>query len=217
MENKYKVIIVDDHEIFRDGLKFVLSLISGLEIINEAGNGNELLNILKYQKPDIILMDIAMPEMDGIIATKKVLRKYPDIKIIALSSYGDEVYYHKMINAGAAGFVMKKSGKDELGNAIKCVLNGNNYFSPSLLRKATVSVTNSDNYYFANREIKVTKREKEVLHLICQGYSNNEIAKKLFISSKTVDKHRTNLLSKTAAKNSANLVMFVIKNNLIEI
>ena len=217
MNNTVKICIVDDHEIFRDGLKFILSQIIGYEVIGEAGNGKEFLEFLDKLTPDIVLMDISMPEMDGIVASENAVKKYPQLKIIALSSYGDELYYYKMVKAGVSGFVQKKSGKDELEKAIKTVLSGDNYFPPQMLQKIIIKIGQSGPDSFTQPELSLSKREKEILKLICQGYSNIEISQLLFISPKTVDNHRTSLLAKTSTRNAASLVMFAIKNNLIEI
>jgi DNA-binding NarL/FixJ family response regulator len=217
MTSKVRVIIVDDHEIFRDGLKFILSQILGYDVIGEAGNGNEFLDLLEKDMPDVVLMDISMPEMDGVVASENALKKHPHLKIIALSSYGDEHYYYKMIKAGVMGYVLKKSGKEELEKAIQTVLNGDNYFSPLMLQKIIVRINHPEDDEATRPDLTLSKREKEVLKLISQGYSNNDISQMLFISPKTVDNHRTSLLSKTSTRNAASLVMFAIKNNIIEI
>lgn len=217
MKSKIKITIVDDHELFREGLNFVLSQIEDFEIINEASDGKQFLEIIRSDLPDIVLMDISMPEIDGIQATELAVKSYPDLKIIALTSYTDDIYYYKMIKAGVQGFILKSAGKDELKKAIHNVYHGNNYFPQNLLRKIIMKVGSSGEESLVNDKVQLSKREKEILLLICQGYSNNEIGKKLFISPKTVDNHRTRLLHKTSTKNSANLVMFAIKNKLIEI
>lgn len=216
MKTEVKVCIVDDHEIFRDGLKFIISQIIGYNVVGESENGKDFLELLNHISPDIVLMDISMPEMDGIAASELAIKKYPNLKIIALSSYGDDLYYYKMVKAGVSGFVQKKSGKDELEKAINAVLSGENYFPPQLLQKIIIKLGQSGPDSISNPDLNLSKREKEILKLICQGYSNNEISEMLFISPKTVDNHRTNLLSKTSSRNSASLVMFAIKNNLIE-
>lgn len=217
MSKIIEIFIVDDHAIFREGLSFVLSQINGFVVIGEASNGKEFLQKLEVQKPHIVLMDISMPEMDGIEATEKALAKHPELKIITLSSYGQESYYYRMIKAGVMGFIEKKAGKIEIQNAINAVNEGNNYFPQDILRKLIFKVSNEGTDNIGVDSVEISKREKQVLSLICQGYSNNQIAEKLFISPKTVDNHRTNLLSKTQTKNAAHLVMFAIKNHIIEV
>jgi DNA-binding NarL/FixJ family response regulator len=217
MSKIINIIIVDDHAIFRDGLKSLLSQIPNFHVLDEAKTGLDFLNILQNRKPDIVLMDISMPELDGDEATEKALLKYPDLKIIALSSYSDHIYYYKMIRAGVQGFVLKKSGREELEEAINTVFKGENYFPQDILRNLIFKLGNTGIESVLDDHVSLSKREKEVLQLICQGFTNIEIAEKLHISPKTVDNHRTKLLSKTNTKNSAHLVMFAIKNHLIEV
>jgi len=217
MNKEIKIIIVDDHAIFRDGLRFLLSQIYGFKVISEAENGIDLLKQLNTQNPDLILMDISMPKMDGIEATEKALQKNPNIKVIALSSYSDHVYYYKMIKAGVQGFVLKKTGKDELEKAINIVYKGGNYFPQDVLRNMIFNIGNKGIDSICSNKIILSKREQEVLYLICQGHTNNEIGESLHISPKTVDNHRTKLLSKTSTKNSAHLVMFAITHHLVEV
>ncbi len=217
MTNKISIVIVDDHAIFRQGLRFVLSQIDDFNVIAEACNGSQFINIINDINIDIVLMDISMPEMDGIEATKHALKIKPGLKIITLSTYGEEAYYYKMIKAGVMGFVQKKADIDELEMAIREVAAGGNYFPPNILRKLIVKVSSHGEQSLDSDLVKLTDREKDVLELICQGYSNNEIADTLFISPKTVDNHRTNLLQKTNTRNAANLVMFAIKNKLVNV
>lgn len=212
-KEKIKIIIVDDHELFRDGVKIVVSQLEGFEILAEASDGKEFLDILNVLVPDIVIMDISMPRLNGCQATKLALEKYPDLKIIALSMYGEEEYYFKMIEAGAKAFILKKSGKHEVETAIMEVAKGNNYFSQDLLKKMVLKINNKE----IDNRIHLTDREKEVLDLICNGLTNKEMGEKLFLSPKTIDRHRTSLLSKTNTKNTAQLVMFAIKHKLIEI
>lgn len=213
MNKEIEIVLVDDHVLFREGLKFILSNISGYKIFAEANNGIEFLEILKIHIPSIVIMDIAMPKMDGIEASTRAIKDYPELKIIALSSYDDEIYYKKLINAGVKGFLTKNSDTEEFEFAIKSVLNGREYFSQEILK----NLINKKKTNPLASQINLTEREKEILLLICKGLSNNEIGESLFISPKTVDKHRTSLLSKTQSSNAANLVLNAIKFGLIEI
>jgi len=217
MGKKYKIVIVDDHNILRDGLKFTLTQVEFADVIGEAGNGKEFLKLMETAKPDVVLMDISMPEMDGIEATKEILKKNPELKIIALTMFGDEEYYFKMVHAGARGFVLKKSGINELEKAIIAVANGENYFSNELLRNIILNITdNKIKKVISNTPANLTKRELEVLQQICNGFTKKEIGEKLHISPKTVEGHRNRLLAKTNSKNTVSLVMYAIKNKLIE-
>lgn len=216
-QNTIKVIVVDDHTLFREGVKFVLSQMEHVEVIGEADSGVSFLELLKTSQPDVVFIDVSMPEMDGVTAVEKAIAAYPQLKMIALTSYGDEVYYYKMIKAGALGFVLKKAGKDQLEEALHCVMRGESYFPVDMMRKLIFKVSNEGEDAIVNGEIALSAREKEVLLNICQGYTNNEISEKLFISPKTVENYRSALLQKTGTRNAAHMVMFAIKNKLIEV
>jgi len=211
---KIHIIITDDHQLFRNGLKILLNSFPDFEVTGEASNGEEFVNLLKNTKAEIALMDINMPEMDGIEATRRGLRINPEINIIALSMYGEEEYYYKMIDAGARGFLLKDSNINEVREAILTVIRGGSYFSQKLLYNVIQKIKHREN------EIKaahLSKREKEILVKICEGLSNQQIADALFISKRTVDKHRANLLGKTNSKNTASLILYAIRNRLIGI
>ncbi|MCU0377184.1 MAG: response regulator transcription factor [Bacteroidales bacterium] len=211
---RIKIALADDHQLFRNGLKILLSGYNEFEVIAEASNGAELLGILENTIPDIVLMDISMPEMDGIEATARLARQAPGTRVIALSMYGEEEYYYKMLDAGAKGFILKDSDITEVHDAIIAVHKGGNFFSQELLYHVIKRIKNRE------QEVKsssLSKREKEILLKICEGLSNHEIADALFISKRTVDKHRANLLAKTGSKNTASLILYAIKNRLIEI
>ena len=208
-----KVLIADDHRMFRESIRKVITIDNIAEVLAEASSGVELLELLKIHKPDIILMDISMPEMNGIEATKIVVAKYPTIKVLVLSSFGDEKYYYNMLEAGAKGFVLKHSGIPELKNAIEEVAIGGSWFSSELIQKVLSNLHNKQN----NNTEKLTDRELEILKLICESHNNDQIARKINISSDTVKWHRANLLSKTASVNTAGLVIYAIKNKLFEV
>jgi DNA-binding NarL/FixJ family response regulator len=217
METKLKIIIVDDHDMFRAGVKVLLSKSNKLEVIAEARNGKEYIDMLQQIQPNVVLMDISMPVMDGIEATRISTQQFPNVKILALSMYGDEEYYFKMVSAGAKGFVLKSSGISELEKAIMEVNNNETYFSQELLRQIIQSLSDTKNKADSGLIKNISKRELEVLVLIGKGLSNEEIAEKLNISVTTVKTHRSNLLSKTECNNTASLVMFGIKHKLINI
>jgi DNA-binding NarL/FixJ family response regulator len=219
MSRKHKIILVDDHKLFREGLKFVISEISDFVVIGEACDGKEFLELIETIDADLVLMDISMPNINGIEASKTAIEKYPDLKILALSMFGDEEYYYKMIQVGVKGFVLKESGKEELEKAMREIILGENYFSQKLL---TDIIMNLDNTSPSSQKstfdsVKFTRRELEVLNLICTGLSNQEIADQLFLSLRTIEGHKSKLISKTGVNNSIGLVMYALKNRIIEI
>lgn len=207
-----KILLADDHRIFRESLKKLLTIEKIADVVAEAGDGEQVLELLKNHTPDVVLMDISMPKMDGVETTRKALEKYPDLKILTLSSFGDEKYYYKMVEAGVKGFVIKNSGIAELQQAINEVAAGGSWFSNELLRQVIVSISKP-----ATKEIEISERELQILKLICDGLTNDQMAEKLCISPDTVKWHRNNLLAKTGCSNTAALVLYTIKNKLVEI
>ncbi len=215
MEEKLKIFIVDDHEFFRNGLKMVINRLKYAKVTGEAVNGKEFLELLPKDEPDIVLIDIQMPLMNGIDATRAALEEYPYLKIVALTMFDDEEYVQSMIDAGAKGFLLKNITKDILDQALQAIQSGKNYYSPELFEfftKKVVREPRSD-----EEDIQFTRREKEILQLICDGLSNKEIADKLFISERTVVGHKSNLLAKTNCKSSVGLLSYAIKHRLVEI
>jgi DNA-binding NarL/FixJ family response regulator len=207
---KIQLALVDDHQLFRNGINFIISDTKDIEIAFEASNGKEFLDSLDHYQPDLVLMDINMPVIDGVEATRRALIKYPALKILVLSMFGEVDYYNTMIDLGVKGFILKDIDNDELIDAIHKVYNGGSYFSQELLLQLIKNKPTGE-------QIDITRREKEVLELICQGFSNQEISDKLFISQRTVERHRSSLLFKTESKNSVSLVVYSIKNGLIKI
>jgi len=207
---KIQVAIIDDHQLFRNGLKFIIENENDMEVVIEASNGRQFLDFLKNLKPQVALMDINMPDMDGVETTKRALEIYPDLHVLVLSMYSDVEYYNTMIDLGVKGFILKDIDNNELTDAIRKVHKGGNYFSQELLLKLIKNKPEEG-------AIDLTPREKEVLELICKGYSNQQISEELFISQRTVERHRSSLLFKTDSKNSISLVVFAIKNNLVKI
>jgi len=215
MDKKVKIFVVDDHELFRKGVVMVIKKMDNMSVIGEASNGKEFLRMLNSQVPDIVFMDIKMPELNGVDATIEAIARYPQMKVIALSMFGEEQYLQKMIKAGAVGFLLKNSSIHEIEQAIHQVMEGRNCYSNELLG------------YFTNKYIdplandtsgvKLTRRELEVLNLVAQSLSNQEIADKLFVSKRTVDGHKANLIQKTGSKNIVDLLIYAIKAGLIKI
>lgn len=215
MEIAYNIVLVDDHTLFRNGLKGLLEHCCGCRVVAEASDGDEFLEILPNVEADIVLLDIDMPRMNGFEAATKALARYPDLKIITLSMHGDEDYYFKMVSIGVKGFLLKSSDIDEVSTAIQTVAKGGSYFSQELLRTLVGSLKSAPSSGLNHETL--SQRELEILLLICKGFSNQEIADALFISKRTVDKHRANILDKTNCKNTANLVVYAIKHSLVEI
>lgn len=196
-------------------MKLILKSLPYINKIYEAENGRNCIDFFQLGgTADIVFMDIEMPEVNGIKATQEILAAFPDTRIIALSMYADEEYYTQVIESGAKGFVLKNSGIKEIEEAIKHVMDGNNYFSPEILSGLLKSMTRKKEPKISD---KLSEREAEVLYLICKGLSNQEIADTLHISKRTVDKHRENLLLKTESKNTAGLVIYAIKNGIVEV
>ena len=219
MQEKIKIILVDDHKMFREGLKFLLSKINTIEVIAEAENGEQFMELLKKMSPDLVLMDINMPKINGIEATKLARSENKDLKVIALSMNGDESSYYQMIQAGANGFVLKQSGSEELEEAIETVMKGNDFFSPELMKNIIVNMGASKKAEPKSEisNVLFTDRERETLQLICQGLSIKEIADKLYISPRTVEGYKARIMEKMGATNASNLIILAIKNKLIEI
>jgi DNA-binding NarL/FixJ family response regulator len=208
------VYLVDDHSLFREGLKLLLSSLDYIDTIYEAENGQEFIDGLAKNHVDIVMLDIEMPVMNGILAAQKAKEIAPGIKIIALSMYSDENYYLSMIEAGACGFLLKNSNFQEVEKAIIDVCNDKSYISIEILNNILKQPQKTS---LSNFNEELTEREDEILLLICKGFTNNEIAERLGLSKRTVDKHRENLLQKTQSKNTANLVIYAIKNGLMKI
>ena len=214
-----KIIIVDDHIMFREGIKLLIETEGMGKVIAEAENGQVFLKLIEDLDPDLVLMDIEMPVMDGMEATIKALAIKPHLKILALTMLSHKNSYTGMINAGALGFVLKSSGKQELEKAIRTVTGGESYFSNELLRQIIKNMGDqfSSPVFLMRPEVEFTERELEVLRCFSEGQTASEIADKLCRSIKTIEAHRSKLLQKTNTKNTINLVLYAIKNKLVNI
>tara|TARA_R110002096_G_scaffold126532_3_gene273602 strand:- start:26702 stop:27343 length:642 start_codon:yes stop_codon:yes gene_type:complete len=211
-----KIIIADDHQIFIDGLKALLSEIEDFEIIKEAPNGKVLLEILEDQLPDVILLDMNMPKIDGLEATKIISEKYPSIKILMLTMFGTVDYIQKLIKAGAQGYLLKNTGKAELELAIRSLVKGENYYSQEVSNRIMEGLQKRQKQDKDYQIVELTDREKEVLILIAEELTTNEIADKLFISKHTVETHRKNLISKLNVRNVNGLVKYAFQQGLVD-
>ncbi len=215
-DKKYKIILVDDHAMFRNGLKLMIETRGVGEIIAEAQDGQQFLDLLDTHSPDIVLMDIDMPIMNGVTATQKAIEKNPRLNILGLSMFGDEKFYARMLSAGAKGFMLKKSNMSELIKGINEVAEGGTYFSNELLRNIVVNI-NKQKGTQGNEDKEISDRELEVLQLLANGLSTNEIAGKCHLSPKTVNNYRSNLIAKTNTKNTVDLVIYALRAGLISI
>lgn len=203
--------LIDDHALVRLGLKKILSRFNEIKILSDFSSAAEALEQLDNVKPDLVLCDISLPEMDGIEFTKKAKAKHPDLKVIMLSSHKEEFYVLKAVEAKADGFLHKDVLENELIEAIQRVNQGGNFYSQDISQIIINSFVNGDKPSIP----QLSAREKEVLHFLVEGLSNKEIADKLFISSKTVDNHRANILKKLNLKNNVQLVRFALEHKLV--
>jgi DNA-binding NarL/FixJ family response regulator len=215
-----RIVIADDELLFRKGLTRLLSELGGIQIVGEASNGKELLQRLQSwqgEPPQVLLLDISMPEMDGITAFPQIHKQFPDLKIIILTVFSDDRHIITMIEAGAHGYLVKNSEPDEVKRAIVTVIEHDYYFNDRTLRAMQKSMQRRKNRSALPVDTDLTARETEVLELICNEYTAVEIAKRLFISERTVEGHRNHLLLKTGAKNTAGLVIYAVKNGIVDV
>lgn len=215
--NKIKLLLADDEELFRKGISFLLQRQENIQILYEADNGNEVVEYLKSSSihPDIILMDLKMPLLNGVEATKLINKEFPSIKIIALTSYNTKSFIANMIDIGAASYIVKNSSPEEMITTINQVIEKGFYYNEVVLNVIQENLINNNRKNIFFEEVILTKREREILELICNQKSTQQIAEKLFISPRTVEGHRNNLLLKTDSQNSAGLVVFAIQNKIV--
>jgi DNA-binding NarL/FixJ family response regulator len=216
--NKIKIILVDDHRLFLDGVKSLLSEVEFIEIIAEATSGLELLKLLNEVTPDLIMLDISMKGLSGIEVSKQITAQYPDIKILILSMHTNEEFVLNAIKAGVKGYLSKDTSKEELLEAIEIIYNGGEAYSKLISEnflKSYVKKFKAEQNLIESKTLTV--REIEILKLAVIGLSNKEIADKLFISTKTVDSHKNNIMQKLKLKNTAAMVLYAVKNKIVEI
>jgi two-component system response regulator NreC len=216
---KIRVLIVDDHTLVRDGIRALLMLAADIEVIGEASNGMEAMEKIKELLPDVVLLDLAMPIMNGLDTTRKIRKEFPKTKVLALTQYDDSEYVIPVIEAGARGFITKSSAFSELASAIQAVYRGDSYLSPSaanaLIDEYQIKVTSPNEEKDAYQTL--TDREREILKLVVESYTAREIADMLCISTKTVEWHKTSLMNKLNIHNKTDLIKFAIRKAIIEL
>jgi DNA-binding NarL/FixJ family response regulator len=217
--NKIKILIADDQSIIRDGLKLILDMEEDLEVVGVASNGQEALKLTEELEPDVILMDIRMPILDGVMATKKICEIYPKTRIIILTTFSDDEYIFEALKAGAKGYLLKDVPSNELADSIRMVMKGGMLIHPDIAVKVVRGLSNpvkeqevSSNY---KQPDELTNREIEIVRLIGRGKTNKEIAAELFLSEGTVKNHITNVLSKLYLRDRTQLALYVAQHRLV--
>ena len=215
--DKTTVLVADDHTILRQGIKSLLANEEEIEVIGEAKNGREALTIIEETLPDVILMDIAMPGLNGLEATRRIKKKFPRMKVLVLTMYTNEEYIFQILNAGANGYLVKETAFQDLISAIKAVYKNEAFMSPSISKKVINSyIKRAQNDEKETCEI-LTTREREILQLIAEGNSSKKIAELLFISPKTVETHRTHIMDKLNIHNRTGLVKYAIRKGIVDV
>lgn len=214
---KIRYLIADDHKIFRQGVIFSLSDFENLESVGEAENGREVIDLIPDSRPDVILMDLRMPEMDGIEATQYIHQHHPDIRVLVLSMYDDEKFVVHLMENGAAGYLLKNAEPDEIKTAIESAFSNGYYFTDMINRAMLKKIVTHKQFKPSfNNDIRLTDREMEVLQLICEEYTAPEIAQMIYLSPRTVEGIRSKLIEKIGVKNVAGLVMYAVRNGLVK-
>lgn len=216
LSHEIEVIIADDHELFRDGFKLMLSKQKNIKVVAEAENGKELLQLVEKHQPQVVITDIKMPLMDGIEATKKIAEMFPLIGIIVLSMFDEDDLIIDMLEAGAKGYLLKNADKEKILEAIQTVYEGNPYYCHTTSIKLTQMIAKSKyNPYSKKQTVDFTNKENEIIQLICKQLTNKEIGEKLFMSSRTVEGYRLKIMEKMDVKNPVGLVLYALKTGLV--
>ena len=214
--SKLRVFVADDHAVLRDGLKALVNAQSDMEIVGEADNGRVTYERARELMPDVLLMDISMPELSGVQATELLRKECPAIKVLVLTAYKDKGYLDRLLNVGASGFILKLSAADELIGAIRSVADGGIYLDPQMTDRITDGYVRSQFLKGDMRQRELTAREEEVLRLIAQGYSNKEISGQLKIAVKTVESHKANLMQKLELRNRTEIVRYAVRQGWLQ-
>ena len=214
--NKLRVLIVDDHALVRAGIRSLIEGQSGFEVVGEAAQGDEVLGKVIQLQPDVVLMDIAMPGMNGIEATKLLKREFPHIHVVILTMHDDEEFFFTLIREGASGYVLKDSEPEQLVSAIRDAARGQIYLSPAVAKALMESYVMATTGLNGENHVALTSREKDVMRLLAAGQTNREIAESLVLSRRTVEKHRQALTRKLGLSNRDDLTRYAIRRGLIE-
>jgi len=213
---KIRVLVVDDHPIVRDGISALLALAGDMEVVGEATNGSEALNRVRELEPDVVIMDISMPIMDGLEATRRIRRDFPRTRVLVLTQYDDKEYVFPIIEAGATGFISKKAASSELASGIRSIYQGDSYLSPSVAKLFVEEYQYGVGGQVGNDAYEqLTDRERDVLKLVVEGYTTRQIADILVVSTKTVEGHKTNLMAKLGIHNRIELVKYALRRGII--
>ncbi len=213
--NSVKVVIADDHEIFRDGLKLVLQKQKDIVVAGEASDGRELIELVKQQLPDVVITDVKMPNLDGVAAAKYLAQHYPSIGVIALTMFDEEDLIIDMLEAGAKGYLLKNADKTEILEAVHTVANNQSHYCRLTSQKLASMVAKSKfNLHLKKEKPEFNEREKEIIRHICDGLTNKEIGEKIFLSVRTVEGLRLKIIEKMNVKNTAGIIVYAIRENL---
>ncbi len=212
---RIRVLVVDDHTIVRDGICALLALAVDMEVVGEAANGSEALKMVKKLEPDVALMDIAMPIMDGLEATRRICKEFPRTRVLILTQYDDREYVLPVIEAGASGFISKVAASSELASGIRSVFCGDSYLSPSVARLLVQDYQHRSRRVSCDPYEQLTDRERDVFKLVAEGHTTKEIAGMLVVSPKTIEGHKTRLMAKLGIRNRIELVKYAIRKGII--
>ena len=209
------VLLVDDHPIVRQGLRNLLDSMPDFKVVGEAGDGLQALEVIEKVQPQVLVIDVVMPGLTGLEVTQRVKRQWPAVKVIILSMQNNEAYVVSALKSGASGYILKDTGPEELVDAIRAVVKGERYLSKQLSERIINAYVSKVDEAEVDPYDTLTNREKEILHLVAEGFTNQEIAERLFISPRTAELHRSNVLNKLSLKNQVDLVRFAIKRGIL--
>jgi two-component system, NarL family, response regulator NreC len=209
------VLLVDDHPIVRQGLRNLLDSMPDFKVVGEAGDGLQALELIERVQPQVLVIDVVMPGLTGLEVTQRVKRQWPAVKVIVLSMQNNEAYVVSALKSGASGYILKDTGPEELVDAIRIVVKGERYLSKQLSERIINAYVSKVDEAEVDPYDTLTNREKEILHLVAEGFTNQEIAERLYISPRTAELHRSNVLNKLSLKNQVDLVRFAIKRGIL--